>query len=282
MAQERNEAAEVAGMLNQICNAAIAVLVPGGDAALRSVLAEELEELRAGLGGAASVQDFLQLIIEWLRGRRPLAERLEQLEPPFRRALQAMLDQVPEGSDSGASLPGSAEGLAELLAQTVAAVVAAIQQGQRESYPALAAHLLNVGQQLPAEAQPLVENLRALLAGAEPERLAPVKGEPYAQLWSSVRLLLAEPAELGEATRAALLDRLVHNTFFALRAQSPELTRALAASLLDLQRQAVTAGQSELADFILALRLRLEGRPADALVARLTAPYTAAWQRLQP
>jgi len=272
--QDRDEAAAVAAILNQVCNAAIAALQPETDPAQRAALAAELGDLRAALEGAPAVQNFLHAIGDWLRGTRPQAATVRALDPPFRRALQTMLEQVPVGAD----LPSIS--LDELLAQTTAAVVAAVRQAAPETHRTLAVQLLNLSQRLPEEARPLIENLRALLGGASPERLPPITEEPYRQLWQSARLLLAGEPDLGETARNALLDRLVHNTFFALHANSPELTQALTAALTDLQRQALSAGQSELADFIRALRLRLEGRDASHLVATFGDVYSAAWQRL--
>lgn len=272
--QAQDEAAAVAAILNQVCNAAIAALQPGADPAQRAVLAAELAELRAALDEVPAVQNFLQAIEGWLRGVRPNGGTLGHLDPPFRRALQTMLEQVPAGTDEPSL------SLQELLVQTTAAVVAAVRRADPDTHRALAIQLLNLSQRLPEEARPLLENLRALLGGASPERLPAITKDPYRQLWLSVRLLLASDLDLGETARAALLDRLVHNTFFALEADSPELTQALAAALTDLQRQALSTGQTELANFILALRLHLEGRDAGHLVAGFSDVYAAAWKRL--
>lgn len=272
--QDRDEAAAVAAMLNQVCNATLDALQAEENPGWRAALAAELDQLQADLDEAPGVRRFLKILIRWLRGSRPDQETVASLDGPFRRALESMLDQVPEA-------PVEPEiSLESLLAQTTAAVVAALQRDDLETRRMLAVQLLNLGQHLPEEARPLLENFRALLGGAPVERLPPISGEPYRQLWSSARLLLTGDFELGETARAALLDRLVHNTYFALRANSPELTSALLEAFVELQRQALASGQTELADFILGLRLRLEGRETSHLVERFDEPYLSAWRRL--
>jgi hypothetical protein len=223
---------------------------------------------------------FVDVLARWLEGEPPTRAVIQRLEVPYRRAVSAMLEDARQAPGAAPQEPISRR----VLGQLVAAVIIARMSDDEAVQRKLAAHLVTIQGQLDREwrkrLRPLLENLRAVLGGTDPLSL-PLPDDPlYQQLWLNAReLLLAR--ELGdEAAKAQLLDRLVHNATFVLKANSPELTEALVRSLLDVQRQALETQALGIATLIGTIRAHLQGLDATPLATLLEGEELAAWQRI--
>lgn len=280
------EAADVADLLNTVCGATVEALRRDDIAHRRRLrrqlarFAEELEE------EAPQVAEFLTILERWLSGQPPSPQERRALGDPYARVLQQMMAQVEPRTDEGAS--ESTVSIGETtLTRLVAAVVTAAKHADENPAPArrLAAHLVNVQQQVPASqrnaAHPFFENLRAVLSGVDPRTLQEVPDEPYASLWQTARSLLSAGEAFEETTRDALLDRLVHNAVFVVRAGDEELRQALAQALLDVQRSSIAGGDEDLATFVAAIRAHLLGLDPTPHSSLLDGEELAAWRTIQ-
>lgn len=279
------EANQLADLLNQICSATMDAL-HAGDVRQRLAVAGSLRQFRAQFEEDSEVGSFVLLLAQWLEGERPTAGKVSSLHDPFRRALALMLQSVPDEAPppqtpQGPQAPISGRVLAQLLAAVVAAHTAQDETIQLE----LAAQLVNIHSQLDREWKPklgpLLENLRMVLGGADPRLLPPVPDPHYQNLWSNTVGLLAGGADLSEeGAHHQLLERLVHNTLFVLRSDTPDLTNAFLRALLDVQREALAQHATSIATLVGAIRAHLQGMDATPFTVLLTDDELAAWQRI--
>jgi hypothetical protein len=276
-----DEANQLAALLNQICSLTMDAL-KSNDLPQRLEVATALREFHASFDEESEIAPFVRLLVQWLEGARPDAKASATLTPPFRRALQAMLQQVPP--------PAAPTGQPQepisrrVLVQLISAVVAAYLAQEAEAQRQLAAQLVNVHGRLDAEWQakvgPLLENLRAVLAGVDPHTLPPVPHPPYQQLWQSAQELLLQ-RELNEAqAHEQLLERLVHNARFTVQAKNEELTQSFLRSLLDVQRQALDTDRPMIATLVGAIRAQLQHADPTPFATLLEGAELQAWQKI--
>jgi hypothetical protein len=276
----REDANQLAQLLNQICTATVEAL-QADDPQHRLAVSATLRDLLPQVEALPEVAAFVGVLARWLDGERPTGATVQSLEGPYRRVLATMLDDAPEPSPP--TTPGEPISR-RVLAQLVSAVVIAEVSGDEAVQRKLAAQLVTIQGQLDREWKqrlgPLLENLRAVLGGTDPRAL-PLPGEPlYQQLWLSARELLLAGEFSGEAAGAQLLDRLVHNALFALKSNNPDLTAALLRALLDVQRQALETDSPTIATLVGAIRARLQGLDPAPFIALLEGEELAAWQRI--
>lgn len=275
-----DDANEMAQLLNEICTATLEAL-QADDVQQRLAVAATLRDLLSQVEELPEIAAFIEVLARWLGGERPNEATAHGLEGPYRRALAAMLEDAP----LPATLDAAQEPVSRrVLAQLVSAVVIAESSGDMEVQRKLAAQLVNIQSQLTRSWRkrlgPLLENLRAVLGGADPRSLRMPEEPVYQQLWLTARELLLSREFAEENAGAQLLDRLVHNTLFALRANSPELTLALSRSLLDVQRQALATDATGIATLVGAIRAHLQGLDATPFAALLEGDERAAWQQI--
>lgn len=280
------EANQLADLLNQICSATLDAL-HAGDVRQRLAVAGSLRQFRAQFEADSEVGGFVLLLAQWLEGERPNPVILADLDAPFRRALSLMLQsvtdetpQIPQAPQTPQA-PISGRVLAQLLAAIVAAHAAQDEAIQRE----LAAQLVNIHAQLDREWKPklgpLLENLRMVLGGADPRLLPAVPDPHYQNLWYNTVGLLAGGADLSEeGAHHQLLERLVHNTLFVLRSDTPDLTTSFLRALLDVQREALEQHATPIATLVGAIRAHLQGIDATPFTVLLADDELAAWQRI--
>ncbi len=270
---------EWAQMLNELASAALEA-IRSDDTQKRQATASGLREIRLLMDDMPEIAAFIDVLARWIEGEPPTRAVIQRLEVPYRRAVSAMLEDARQAPGAAPQEPISRR----VLGQLVAAVVIARMSDDEAVQRKLAAQLVTIQGQLDREwrkrLRPLLENLRAVLGGTDPLSL-PLPDDPlYQQLWLNAReLLLAR--ELGdEAAKAQLLDRLVHNATFVLKANSPELTEALVRSLLDVQRQALDTQALGIATLVGTIRAHLQGLDATPLATLLEGEELAAWQRI--
>jgi hypothetical protein len=266
-------------MLNELASAALEA-IRSDDTQKRQATASGLREIRLLMDDMPEIAAFIDVLARWLEGEPPTRAVIQRLEVPYRRAVSAMLEDARQTPGAAPQEPISRR----VLGQLVAAVIIARMSDDEAVQRKLAAHLVTIQGQLDREwrkrLRPLLENLRAVLGGTDPLSL-PLPDDPlYQQLWLNAReLLLAR--ELGdEAAKAQLLERLVHNATFVLKANSPELTEALVRSLLDVQRQALETQALGIATLVGTIRAHLQGLDATPLATLLQGEELAAWQRI--
>jgi hypothetical protein len=269
---------ELAEMLNEICNSTLEA-IQSNDMERRKGMATGLREIRLMVDYEPEMAAFMEVLARWLEGEPPTRAAIERLDFTYRRAIWQMVEDAKEGTEEEQA-PISRR----VLAQLVSAVVIAEAAGDVEVQRTLAAHLVTVQGQLDRSwrkrMRTLLENLRAVLGGADPRSLPMPEEAVYQQLWLTARELLLSREFSEETAGAQLLDRLVHNAVFTLQANSPELTVALTRSLLDVQRQALTTNAMGIANLVAAIRAHLQGMDATPLAALLQGDERAAWQRI--
>ncbi len=277
-----DEANQLAELLNQICSITIEALA-ADDPQQRRLVATSLQELYNQFDESSEVAPFLAVLVAWLGGVRPEAMQTQTLTPPFQRALQTMIQQAPETNAASASAPPepvSRHVLTQLISMVIAAGASADTAVQRT----LAAQLVDIRAQLDADWQarlgPLLDNLRVVLDGAEPQTLPAVPDPAYQRLWLSAVELLTGAALNEDEAREQLLERLTHNARFVQQASHPELTESLLRSLLDVQRQALSTGATDVATLIAAIRAHLQGIDATPFSVALQGDVLAAWLKI--
>lgn len=279
------DASEVADMLNAVCGATVETLRSDNDEQ-RQTLRRQLTTLADDLEPDTSdIVAFLHVLERWLAGTPPSSQVVQALDDPFRRVLRQMKRQV-DAQEPASTAQDDTPPISETtLAQLVAAVVTAARHDDPAPARKLAARLVNIQGQLPEshreDAEPLFENLRAVLGGADPATLQPVPADPYASLWDTVSYLMSVGSELEATTRDVLLDRLVHNAIFVKRAGDDELQQALAQALLDVQRKALAEGEENLANLVAAIRSLLLGYDPTSHSSLLDGEELAAWRKIQ-
>ena len=270
------EADQLAAFLNQVCHVALEAL-QSGDASSHAAVAASLRALTAEFGAGSTIGDFLALLVAWLKGTPPTREQERALQTPFRRALRAMRREV--GTTPPAPPPDPVS--RHVLAQLVTATVAAVAAGDETLQGRLAAQLINIQNRLDEHGRrrlgPLLENLRAALGGADPRRLPPVEDEVYGRFWTSAVELLINADLTEEQAHDQLLQRLVHNTRFVLRARNEELSAGFLRSLAEVEAEARRTGAESVARLIAAIQARVRGEKTEALVAQLDGPEREAW-----
>ncbi|MDQ4076656.1 MAG: hypothetical protein M3220_10480, partial [Chloroflexota bacterium] len=171
-----------------------------------------------------------------------------------------------------------------VLAQLISAVVAAEAAGEVEVQRKLAAQLVNIQMKLDKEWQerlgPLLENLRAVLGGADPRILPTVPDPTYQRVWMSAVEILINADLSEEHAHAQLMDRLIHNTVFVARTDSAELTQGFLRTLLDVQRQAVESDALAVATLVGAIRAYLQGLDPTPFIASLKGEELEVWLRI--
>ncbi len=274
----------LAGLLNQICTVALEALI-ANDLARRLEVAASLREVAAQVGADSTVTAFLHLLVAWLEGDRPTDDSRRALEPPFRRALEAMLQQVPAPSRPRPATAEPEEPISRhVLAQLVSAAVAAVASGDAAVQNKLATQLLNIQSKLSGawrgRLSPLLENLRAVLGGADARTLPAVSDPLYQRFWLSALELLIHADLREESAHGQLMERLIHNTLFVAQAQQADLTEGFLRSLLDVQRQALDSQAPSIATLVGAIRARLQGLDPTPFTALLDEAEQAAWLRI--
>jgi hypothetical protein len=278
----QEDANQLAALLNQVCSATIAALT-SGSIEERLMVVASLREFRGQFDAESEVGSFVDILLRWLEGTRPAASDGKRLQAPFRRALTAMLEQVPEPQKSGSGEEQEPVSR-HVLAQLITAVVAAEASGNVEVQRALAAQLVNTRAQLDSDWQkrlgPLLDNLRSVLGGADPRTLPVVPDPTYQRLWLGAAEILINADLREEVAVEQLLARLTHNTLFVARAKDPELTEGFLRSLVDVQRQALASGASGIATLIAAIRTHLQGLDATPFSTVLEGDELDAWKAI--
>ncbi|MGH2542422.1 MAG: hypothetical protein ACRDIB_06490, partial [Ardenticatenaceae bacterium] len=279
---EMEDADRLAALLNQICSATIEAL-QAGDLVGRLEVAASLRAFYEQFDEESSIAPFVMLLAEWLEGQRPTRAAMRPLDAPFQRALETMLQQVPE-TDAvvGQEAEGSREPISRhVVAQLMSTVIAATASENGKLQRELAAQLVNIQMKLAEEWRerlgPLLENLRAILGGADPAALPAVPDPVYGRLWESTVELLLSGDLREESAHEQLMTRLVHNTLFVAQAGNSELTEGFLRSLLDVQRQALESGATGVATLVGAIRAHLQGLDAIPFASLLEGEELEAW-----
>ncbi len=242
-----------------------------------------IREFREAFAKESPVGQFLDLLLAWLAGQTPSYKTAEGLEQPFRDVLLSMIKDVRKAKQRGGDKeqpPISGNVLAQLMTAVIAATRTDNAQVKRE----LASQLINVHGQLnkkwKAKIGPLLDNLRAILGGTDPQKLPPIPDPHYQNLWSNAVELLLHADLSADKAEDQLLERLVHNTHFTRNAQNNDLTESFLRALLDVQRQALGTGATHIAMLVTAIRAYLQGSDPSLFAAQLEGASREAWQRI--
>ncbi len=281
------DADQLAELLNHICAITLEALL-ADELTQRLDVAVALREFRAQFGGASVIAPFVLILAEWLEGERPDRRTIRSLDSPFRGALQAMVQQVPDKQGRTPPKPRSAEPAEPIsrhvLAQLISTVVAARAAGDEAVQRTLAAQLLNIQTKLEGEWRqrlgPLLENLRRVLGGIDARILPAVPDPIYQRLWMSAVELLINADLSEEHAHQQLMDRLTHNATFVARANNPDLTEGFLRTLLDVQRQALQSDAPAIATLVGAIRAFLQGLDPTPFTLLLQGEERAAWLRI--
>lgn len=268
------EADLLADMLNQVCSATLEAL-QSEDTSQRLALAGSLRQFRGQFEQASLVGGFVDLLVQWLEGRRPTTANVQALNEPFDHALLVMLQEVPDKTPPISH---------HVLSQLISAVVAAKASGKAKYQRQLAAQLINIHSQLSGEWRerlgPLLENLRQVLGGADPRLLPPVPDAHYQNLWHNTVQLFINSDLNEERAHEQLLERLIHNTIFTMQSGKPELINGFARALLDVQRQAIESNSPQIVTLISAIRAHLQGLDPTPFTVLLEGQELDAWKKI--
>jgi hypothetical protein len=241
-----------------------------------------LRPFREAFSHESLVGHFLDALIAWLEGQAPTRKTLEGLQEPFRGRLSAMMDEVRKArQESGEEKPPIS---GNVLAQLMTTVIAATRSEDRAVQAELAAKLINIHGQLPKKWKPrigpLLDNLRAVLGGAQPHTLPKIPDPHYQNLWQNAADIIANADLSEEHAEEQLLERLIHNTRFTLTSNDADLTEGFLRALLDVQRQALSTGAPHIAMLVTAIRTLLQGGNTAMFAEHLTGAAKAAWEKI--
>jgi hypothetical protein len=271
----------LAEALNRAVNLTLDALLSPKEHSPNEVLGA-LRPFREAFSHESLVGQFLDALIAWLEGQAPTRKTLEALQEPFRGRLSVMMEEVREARrESGEEKPPIS---GNVLAQLMTTVIAATRSDDRVVQAELAAKLINIHGQLPKKWKPrigpLLDNLRAVLGGADPHTLPSIPDPHYQNLWKNAADIIAN-ADLSEAhAEEQLLERLVHNTRFTLKSNDPDLTEGFLRALLDVQRQALSTGAPHIAMLVTAIRTLLQGGNTTMFTGHLQGAAKAAWEEI--
>ena len=252
-----------------------------GKPAQRAELATTLSTLQENFAPSSEVARFIAVVVAWLGGELPTRSVQRGLAPPFRKALRSMIDSVkraPSAQTDDLVSP-------HLLAQMVTAVVSATLSSDTATQDKVAIQLVNLEHSLRDQPggerlRPLIENLRALLGGADPHGLPAVEDGLYGQFWqSAVDLIDHRPKDDADAYQQ-LLQRLVHNGRFVLRSRDEELIESYLHSLADVRAEAARIGASATVQLVAAIEALLRGEAVDEVEQSLEEPERGAWRAI--
>jgi hypothetical protein len=241
-----------------------------------------LRPFREAFSHESLVGHFLDALIAWLEGQAPTRKTLESLEEPFRGRLSAMMEEVRTARrESGEKKPPIS---GNVLAQLMTTVIAATRSEDRAVQAELAAKLVNIHGQLPKKWKPrigpLLDNLRAVLGGANPHTLPKIPDPHYQNLWQNAADIITNADFSNETAEAQLLERLIHNTRFTLKSNEPDLTEGFLRALLDVQRQALSTGAPHIAMLVTAIRTLLQGGDTAIFATHLDGAVKEAWAQI--
>lgn len=243
-----------------------------------------IREFREAFAQNSAVGQFLDILLTWLAGQTPSRKLATSLEQPFKDVLLSMIDDVREARKSSGEDKEQPPISGNVLAQLMTAVIAATRTDNAQIKRELAAQLVNVHGQLNKKWKPrigpLLDNLRAILGGTDPDKLPPIPDPHYQNLWSNAVDLLLNADLSADKAEDQLLERLVHNTRFTKNSNNSDLTESFLRALFDVQRQALSTGASHIAMLVTVIRTYLQGGDTTLFAAQLEGATLEAWKRI--
>jgi hypothetical protein len=271
----------LAEALNKAVNLTMEALLSPNNQAAAEVLGA-LRPFREAFSQESLVGQFLDALIAWLEGQAPTRKTLEGLQEPFRGRLSAIMDEVKnarrESNEDKPPISGN------VLAQLMTTVIAAARSDDRKVQNELAAKLINIHGQLPKKWKPrigpLLDNLRAVLGGADPQTQPDIPDSHYQNLWRNAADIISNADLSTESAESQLLERLVHNTRFTIKSNEADLTEGFLRALLDVQRQALSTGAPHIAMLVTAIRTLLQGGNTQMFAGHLEGAVKEAWEQI--